>query len=163
MTTQILAAVLAAPLLLPSGHPPPDPCALVTAADIAGALGSRPSAGKPHGPRRDEDTGAQSWSCDYTAGEAYLSIGFAELPTAAAAAAALRATAKLAADDEDGIRLSPQPGLGDGALWGSSDEGGIWVVHKGRHLLNVTAAVAGESAGLRDRLRKLAVTALAKL
>jgi hypothetical protein len=143
MTTSLLAATLAARLVLVSTGAPPDPCSLVSEADIASALGSRPSPGRPNGPSLDEDTGALVSSCSRQVGELFLSIGVAEVKTSADAAAALKETQELAAEDEESIQLSPEPGPGDRALWGANAEGAIWVVHEGRYLLNATAPVSG--------------------
>jgi hypothetical protein len=165
MTLPFPAMMLAARLLLPGGPTaPPDPCALVSANDIAAALGAKPAPGRPHGPSVDEDTGARVWSCGYGVGKGIFSIGFAEFRTPAEAAAALRETARLAAEDKESIQLTPEPGLGDAALWGSNDDGAIWVVHRGKYMLNVTLGGGGGNQGrLRDGLRRLALAALAKL
>ncbi len=119
MSTHLLAALLAARFLL-SPPAPPDPCALVSAAQIASALGKSPSPGEKTGPAVDPESGATVATCSLTVGDWFFSIEVAEFAGDAAAAAALTEAEKVSREVEEAMRMSPQPGLGEGALWGSS-------------------------------------------
>jgi hypothetical protein len=95
-------------------------------------------------------------------GDLSLSIDVAEFSTAAAAAAALTEAEKASVEVE--MKLRPQAGLADGALWGANPEGAIWVARKGKYWLSVTlAGELGDGVRYRDPLKRLASLALAKL
>ena len=162
MTTDLLATLLATQFLLSSHPAPPDPCGLVSSTEIASALGSKPSPGRTVGPSVDEETGANLSACSWEVGDLSLSIDVAEYSTAAAAAAALTEAEKASVEVE--MNLRPQAGLADGALWGATPEGAIWVARKGKYWLSVTlAGELGDGGRYRDPLKRLASLALAKL
>jgi len=164
MMTGVLAAAVAARFLVPSLGAVPDPCQLVTAAEVTSALGSAPSRGKPLGPAVDEETGAKVSVCTSAVGKAMLSISVAEFPTPATAGKALTTMANQEPDDAETAKMTAQPGLGERAIWGATSAEAIWVALKGKYLLNVT--LAGDVAdGVRHRepLKRLASLALAKL
>ena len=162
MTTDLLATLLATQFLLSSYPARPDPCGLVSPTEIASAVGSNPSPGRTVSPSVDKETGAKLSGCSWELGDLVLSIDVAEFSTAAAAAAALTEAEKASVEVE--MKLSPQAGLGDAALWGGTSEGAIWVVRKGKYWVSVTlAGELGDGARYRDPLKRLSSLALAKL
>jgi len=158
MTALLLAAVL----WLPAD--PPDPCGLVSPAEITAALGVKPAPGNRAGLTRDEESSADVDSCSILLGEMFLEIGVAEFATPAAAAAALKETERVSPEIAEGIQMSPAAGLADGALWGANADGAIWMTRKGKYMLNTTlAGQAGDGSKYRDQLKRLATIALARL
>jgi len=164
MTTDLLATLLTTQFLLFSHPAPPDPCGLVSSTEIASALGSKPSPGRTVGPSVDEETGTKVSACSWKVDDLFLSIDVDEFRTAAAAAAALTESGKLSMEVEEVMKLSPQAGLGDGALWGASPEGALWGAVKGKYMLNVAlAGELGDGGRYRDPLKRLASLALTRL
>lgn len=164
MITQVVAAVTAARFFLPSVGGQPDPCALVSPAEITAALGEAPSAGRAIGPEPDEDTGAMVSACSLDVGDVALTIAIAEFESPRAADGALSTMARLAAEEEEAIKLAPQSDLGDRAMWGASSHGTMWVALKGKYLLNLTlTGNIGDGTRLHATLKRLAGQALAKL
>ena len=162
MTIDVLATLLTTQFFLSSPPAPPDPCGLVSPTEIASAVGSKPSSGRPVSPSVDKETGAKLSGCSWEVGELSLSIDVAEFSTAAAAATALTEAEKASVEVE--MKLSPQAGLGDDALWGGTPEGAIWVARKGKYWVIVTlAGELGDGARYRDPLKRLASLALVKL
>lgn len=142
----------------------PDPCRLVTPAEIVAAVGGKPAAGKAGRPDVDPETKARSWSCDYQLSHLFVSINVAEFTAAAGAAAEMSEILRLAAEGSEGMKLVEVPGPGERSIWGASNEGAMWIVRKGRYVFNVT--VAGElndPASLREPLRRLTAQGLARL
>ena len=158
------AALVAASLLVTSLGAVPDPCQLVTAAEVSSALGSAPSRGKPMGPSLDEETGAKMWVCSLAVGKMMLSIALAEFATPAAAGKALTTMASQDPDDEEIAKMTEQAGLGDRAIWGAMSSGAIWVALEDKYLLNLTlTGDIGDGVRYRELLKRLASLALAKL
>lgn len=163
MTPQLLS-LWTTQLLLATSPAPPDPCALLSPAEIASALGSQPGPGTRHELRMDAETGARISDCDRKLGDGLLAISVAAFDRSASAAAALAEAARVTREEEDEMRLRPEPGIGDGALWGASAIGAILVVHHGTHLLTLTlAGELGDGGKYRDPLKRLAGIALGKL
>jgi hypothetical protein len=168
MLTGVLAAAAAASILVPLLAPVPDPCRLVSAAEVTDALGSAPSAGKPIGPDVDEETGARVAVCTSELANAVLSISVAEFASPAAAGKALTTMAAAVNEEpEDDVmpKLTAQPGLGERAVWGATSDMALWIALKGRYLLNVAVVddLPGSAARHREPLKRLASLALAKL
>ena len=71
---------------------------------------------------------------------------------------------KIARESTVGVPIAEAPGVGDRSIWGANAEGALWVVQKGRYMLNVTAAgeLANPSA-LREPLRRLAAQGVGRL
>ena len=83
MMKRHIAALALAASALPALAADPEPCRLVTPAEIAAALGAQPAAGKARGPKLDR--GVKAWSCDRQVGKYYLSLNAYEFPSTAAA------------------------------------------------------------------------------
>ncbi|MGQ0545466.1 MAG: hypothetical protein ACT4P3_09065 [Betaproteobacteria bacterium] len=154
-----LAAIALAASVLPALAADPDPCRLLTPAEIAAALGAQPAAGKPGGPRLEQ--GVKAWHCDRQVGKYYLSVNAYEFPSAAAAK---RGLAEALEEAKGTFALGPATGAGEAAAWGADEDGAIWIAVKGRYMANVT--VAGElksPQSLREPVRRLVAQALARL
>jgi hypothetical protein len=140
-------------------------CRLLTAAEIASALGSTPSAGQPSGRTIDQELGARSWGCGRQVGEFYLAVDVIEFASAGGPARGLTEAQTLAKrTGPEGIELKPATGLGERALWGASEEGAIWSAIKGKYMLSVV--LAGELKDpqrVREPLRRLAALGLGRL
>jgi hypothetical protein len=164
MKQALLAAAVVTSFVVPSQRAVPDPCRLVTAAQVTSALGSAPSGETPMGPSVDEETGATVSVCVSTVGKVKLSIAVAQFATPDAAEKALTTMADQEAEDGETAKMTEQPGLGQRAIWGATPAGAIWVALKGRYLLNLTlAGELDDGARYREPLKRLATLALAKL
>ena len=164
MMTTVAAAIVVGTLMGPKQGASLDPCRLLTAAELTSALGSAPSGGKPVGPTIEKEIGGRSWACDQHVGEGVLSITVYEFATAAAAAQGWTAMLKESRDTPEAFQLAPASGPGDRAAWGGEDGGGMWVVLKGKYMLNVTLAVdTTDPLRLREPLKRLTTLALGRL
>ncbi|MBX3303350.1 MAG: hypothetical protein KF693_14140 [Nitrospira sp.] len=143
----------------------PRPCEWLTSSEIATVLGAAPGPAKSHhGPRSDKEIEAIAWTCDRTAGNRSASIEVIQFGSEAESTRAMRHTLQEAGGELEDIRLSPVAGPGDQALWGTWQDGAIWVVRKGHTVLSII--VAGdltEPQSLREPMRELVQRALARL
>jgi hypothetical protein len=158
MKREIAALALAASAL-PAAGADPDPCRLLTPAEISAALGAQAAHGKAGGPKVEH--GVKAWHCDRQVGRYYFSVNAYEF---ASPAAAKRGLTEALAEAKGTIELGPATGVGDIAAWGADEDGAMWFAVKGRYMANVT--VAGElknPQSMREPLRRLVVQALARL
>ena len=163
MTIELLAGMMSA-MLTVSPQAMPDPCTLISAAEIASALGGKPAPGIKEGPTRDEESKADSSSCMFGIGDRVLVVGLSEVGSDQAAAAALKEAQEVSKDADVGIPLNPQSGVGDQALWGITEGGATWVTRKGKYVLTlVVGGEEGDPSRLRGPLKRLIVSALSKL
>lgn len=159
MMTSVSTAIVVAAL---TGAP--DPCGLLTAADITAALGAAPSDAKAVGPIVDEDLKGMSWTCEQQVGKRFLLITVIEFATAAAAVQGWTAMMKQSDGVAEAFKLQAASGLGDQAASGAGDEGAMWVARKGKYILNVlSGGDVTPSARLLEPLKRLAGLALGKL
>jgi hypothetical protein len=159
-SASVCAALVVTAWVAPALGADPNPCSLLTTKEIASALGSTPSGGKPAKPSVDKELGAKGWSCDYSVGKSYLSIVVIEFTSATGGAKGMKVMMKEAEE----FKLAPAPGLGDQSVWGASAEGALWATLKGKHLLSVT--LAGELKDpprFREPIKRLATLALGRL
>lgn len=155
-----IAVIVIAAWMTPVLGADPNPCSLLTTKEIASALGSAPSGGKPAKPSVDKELGAKGWSCDYHVGKSYLSIVVIEFTSATGAAKGMKVMTKEAED----FKLAPAPGLGDQSVWGASEEGALWATLKGKYLLSVTlAGQLKDPPRFREPMKQLASLALGRL
>jgi hypothetical protein len=158
MKRQIVALALTASAL-PAAGADPDPCGLVTPAEIAAALGAQAADGKGGGPKVQK--GVKVWHCDRKVGKYYFSLNAYEF---ASPAAAKRGLAEALAEAKGTVELGPATGVGEAAAWGADEDGAIWLAVKGKYMANVT--LAGElknPQSMREPLRRLVAQALARL
>jgi hypothetical protein len=158
MSTNALAIILLSALVAD-----PEPCKLLTAAEISSALGTVPAEGRAAGPVVDKDYEAKNWSCDRTVGKFFLSLDVFEFSSTAAAAQGLAKVRELSKDG-DPFPMQPVAGERDQSLWGSSEEGAIWAVARGKYI--VTLTLAGDldnPSALRDPLKRLVGAAVGRL
>jgi hypothetical protein len=158
MKRQIVALALAASAL-PAAGADPDPCRLVTPAEITAALGVQAADGKGGGPKIQK--GVKVWHCDRKVGKYYFSLNAYEF---ASPAAAKRGLAEAVAEAKGTVELGPATGVGDAAAWGAHEDGAIWLAVRGKYMANVT--LAGElknPQSMREPLRRLVAQALARL
>jgi hypothetical protein len=175
-TAACLAAYVVLPLSVLSASPAaspdlrptwPDPVA-ASPCDHVTAEAARVLGGTPSGPfsspnRVDEESGASISGCGFERGERGIAVSIADFDSRAAAE---RAMAVLAAgeDDDDYIRVSPASGLGERSLWGSSEDGAIWVALQGRRILTVTLfGEIPDPASHRDSMKALAAAVLTRM
>lgn len=165
--TMLLGAMAIACAATPiaAQSPDPRPCQLFSATEIASVTGVSPAQGQPDGPDTKEFPGATTWTCGWLAGESYFAARILRFRSAAEATQAVASSAQFLKSFPEGLQLAAVPGPGDQAFWGSSpDEGAVWVVRTGPTVFAVI--LAGElkkSETLREPLRKLVVSGLAKL
>jgi hypothetical protein len=161
--TALLVAALSVQLLAPPVAPP-DPCQLVTAAEIAAALGKTPSASEPSSRPLDAETGAKMSSCTRSVGDMVFDISVTEFPDARRADSIMTVLAKTEPADEDEAKLVPASGVGDRSLFGATKIGAHWFAQKGKFTVSVTlAGELGDGTRYRESLKKLAVAAVARL
>ena len=142
----------------------PDPCRLLTPAEVRASLGAAPTGITPDGPIEDPDLEAMSWSCTQQVGAGLLTLDVVEFDSAGAAAGGIVTMMQVSKGSLDAMQLSPAAGLGDRSAWGYSDSGGMWVAIKGRHLLSLSyGQPSATPAAQRETLRQLAALALGRL
>lgn len=142
----------------------PNPCRLLTPAEVTAALGSAPSVGKPHPPSRDEELKATAWSCEQYLGKMLLSTNAIQFASPAAATRGMAAMLKSSRDVPEAIKLSAAPGIGEESAWGASPDGALWVARKGRYLVNVTVAGGlADPLRYREPLKQLMLSAIGRL
>jgi hypothetical protein len=142
----------------------PDPCRLLTPAEVRASLGAAPTGLAPDGPVEDPDLNAMSWSCTQQAGMGLLTLTVVEFDSASAAAGGMVTMIQVSKASLDAIQLNPTAGLGDRSAWGYGDSGGMWVAIKGRHLLSLAYGLQSATpATQRETLRQLAALALGRL
>ncbi len=141
----------------------PDPCTIVTPAEITTALGSQPTPGKPRGPDEDEDVGGMVWRCSRQVGMRMLWIAVVEFPNPAGAIRGMDLMMKSSRDLEDAIQLSPASGVGEQAVWGASKDGAMWVARRGRYMVNVMVGGEGNHVALQEPLKRLATLAIGRV
>ena len=164
MMTSIVAAVVAATAIGPVPRGAPDPCRLLTAAEITASLGSPPSDPKSDGPVVDEELGRKAWSCNQRVGKFLLFLNVIEVGSAAAAVRGFDEMLNVARDGSADVKFTAAPGLGDRAVWSATDDSIMWVTVKGKYLLNVTlAGDVTDPPRFREPLKRLAATALGRL
>jgi hypothetical protein len=164
MTTTLLVAALSARLFIAPEAPGPDPCQLVTPAEIAAALGSAPSPARPHGPSLDEETNARLTSCMRSVGKVMLDVSVAEFPDVAGATRAMTLLAQIEPADEDEAKMVAAAGVGDRSLFGATKIGAHWIAQRGKFVVSLTlAGELGNGAQYRESLKKLAANALTRL
>jgi hypothetical protein len=139
------------------------PCDLVTLGEVALVLGGTPSGPFPMPEWIDEESGARMSGCGFERGELGISILIAAFDSRAAVERAMEILAE--GDDEDGsIRLLPERGPGERSLWGSSEDGAIWVALQGQRILTVTLfGEIPDPASHRDAMRALAEAVVSRM
>jgi hypothetical protein len=151
--------LLAAPSALRAA---PDPCQLLTAAEITTALGRAPARGKLSKADRVDETKSVTTTCSMEVGDELLIISMIEFDDVAAAQRWFPAYLKLSEEDL-GVKMTPQSDLGERAAWGSWPTP-TWLVLKGKYALNVMFDItAVDGTKLREPLRRLAASALSRL
>jgi hypothetical protein len=159
MTTNALAIIVVSALAA-ALRADPEPCKLLTVAEITSALGNAPAAEEIRGPEIDTQMQVKNWACDRQVGKYMLSLDVFDFQSEAAVARGIAEMRKT----QDPFPLQAVPGERDQALWGSSEEGAIWVAVKGKYV--VTLTLAGDLANptsFREPLKRLAGSALARL
>jgi hypothetical protein len=142
----------------------PEPCRLLTPAEVRASLGAAPTGVTPDGPTEDPDLEAMSWSCIQQVGAGLLTLTVVEFDSAGAAAGGIVTVMQVSKGSLDAMQLSPAAGLGDRSAWGSSDSGATWVAIKGRHLVSLSYGLPSATlATQRETLRQLAALALGRL
>jgi len=142
----------------------PDPCRLLTPAEVRASLGVAPTGITPDGPIEDPDLKAMSWSCTQQAGDGLLTVTVVEFDSAGAAAGGMVTMMQVSNGTLDAMQLRPAAGLGDRSAWGYSDSGGMWVAIKGRQMLSLSYGQPSPTpAAQRETLRQLAALALGRL
>ena len=142
----------------------PDPCRLLTPAEVRASLGATPTALTPDGPIEDPDLKAMSWSCTQQVSAGLLTLTVVEFDSAGAAAGGIVTMMQVSKGSLDALQLNPTAGLGDRSAWGYTDSGGMWVAIKGRHLLSLSyGQPSATPATQRETLRQLAALALGRL
>ncbi len=159
MIVNLLSATLVVRLLAPATALP-DPCQLVTAAQVKAMLGKTPGKGTVTKPEYDKVNQASSTMCSMEIGEELLMITVAEFATAAGANKTFTA---IASDPDLGVKMTLDSGLGEKAAWGARPDA-LWIVLKGRYLLNLMIATANaDGTPYREPLKRLNALALGKL
>jgi hypothetical protein len=140
----------------------PDPCELLTPAQISSAFGKAPAKAERKKPERDEETKSDSWICTMEVGEELLMISVSEFPAAAAAGTVFTGVVKTHNEDLE-VKMTIESGLGDRSAWAARPDA-IWVAIKGKYMLMLHVATAnGDGTRHREPLKRLAAAALTKL
>lgn len=142
-----------------------DPCALMSRAEATALLGQPALAGTVSGPARDEDSSGQMSYCAYRAGTSAIIVSVVEFSSPAEARKEL--TLKLVKDrmDEDGAKVSEEPGIGEKSFYASTAEGSMYVFLKGNKVVGVAIGGQGapKAAAVKAALKASATAAAAKL
>jgi hypothetical protein len=162
MPAPLLLSLTAAASLLTAAAP--EPCRLLTPAEVRASLGAAPTAISPDGPNQDPDLKANSWTCTQEVGQNLLELTVVEFDSASAAAGGMVTMMQVTRGSLDAMNLSPAAGVGDRSAWGTSDSGGMWVAIKGRYLISLSYGMqTATPATQRESLRQLATLALSRL
>jgi len=163
-------SVLSASPVSPSIEPSEAPsiaavavCNLVPIGGVASVLGGTPSGPFPMPESFDEESGARMTGCVFERGEMGVVVSIADFDSRAAAEGVMDILAA-GDDDDDSIRLSPRSGPGDRSLWGSSEDGAVWVALQGTRILSVTLfGEIQDPAAHEDSMRALATAVLTRM
>jgi hypothetical protein len=161
MITVIIVAAAAATFVA-SPAAAADPCRHLTVAEVNAAMGTTGATQQAMMSNVDEETGAKVDRCGFEIGEMGIMIMHAVFASAAAADRAMTMVAQ--SSDEDDIRVQPQTGLGNRSLWGSSEDGAIWLATKGNQM--ITLILLGEvpnPAQYQAPLKQLATLLLGRI
>lgn len=142
----------------------PRPCDLLSASHIASVPGVAPKPAQASGPDTHRQGTGTSWTCVWPAGKVILVLDVHRFRSTAEAARALSEVKSLSRELPDDMSFSPVSGVGDQALWGTSDDTAVWFARKGPSVVAVVAGGEVKSPqALRDPLRGLITAALDKL
>ena len=142
-----------------------DPVALVSKAEASVLLGQPVVAVTPASEQVDEDTGGKLVYCAFRTEKSAVAVSVVSF---ASAKEALAKTTKQHAQERlegDNSQITEEKDLGDRSYWATTDLGAEYIVIKGSRVLGL--AIGGKlpnpPASYREALRKLAVSAAAKL
>jgi hypothetical protein len=162
----VLSASPVSPPEIREAAPPPvaaSPCDLVTSEEAGRVLGGTPSGPYPMPDRVDGESGARLSGCSFERGERGVAVMIAAFDSRAAVERAME-TLAAGDDDVDSIQLSPVSGPGERSLWGSSEDGAIWVVLQGQRILTVTLfGEIPDPASHREAIRALAEAVVSRM
>ena len=103
--------------------------------------------------------------CTYRAGTSAIIVSVVEFSSPAEARKEL--TLKLVKDrmDEDGAKVSEEPGIGEKSFYASTSEGSMYVFLKGNKVVGVAIGGQGapKAAAVKAALKASAIAAAAKL
>ena len=142
-----------------------DPCALVSRTDASATLGKPSAPGTSSGPERDEDSSGQVSYCTYRAGTSAMIVSVVEFASSAEATKALTLNMVKGRMDEDGTKVSEEPGIGEKTFYAVSTEGSMYVFLKGNKVVGVAIGGPGspKAAAVKGALKANAIAAAAKV
>jgi len=158
-------AFAAALVVLPGTALAADTCALVSRADASALLGQPAGAGAAVGPDRDEDSSGQLSYCTYRAATSTLIVSLVEFATPAEAKKALTLNLVKGRMDDDGTKVSEEPGIGERSFYAASAEGSMYVFLKGNKVVGLAVGGPGapKAAAVKVALKASSLAAAAKL
>lgn len=158
----MLCAIAASPAAVLAADP--RPCELLSAGEVASALGAAPGRGEAEGPDVEKDLSATSWTCGWMANDRYLGTAVTRFRSAADASRRMQEIVEVSRAEPEGVKLTAMPGPGEQAVWGGSEEGAAWFARKGDVVVSITLAMDLEDPETqREPLRRLLVSALERL
>ncbi len=157
-----LVAVLTAPSDIASAA---DTCALISRADVSTLLGQPALAGAATGPSKDEDSSGQLSYCTYRAGTAALIVSVVEFSSAAEAKKTLTLNLVKGRMNEDGAKVTEEPGIGERSFYALSAEGSMYVFLKGNKVVGLAIGESGapKAAAAKPALKANTIAVAAKL
>jgi hypothetical protein len=141
-----------------------DPCTLITKAEAATVTGKAPTTVLSYGPETDPESKAKVTWCVMSGAPIGIVIYIDDFGTPAGTAKALtpeRLGELMAAT----VKVEPEAGLGDKAVWAYSDDAARMVVTRGATVLSIVigGVELTKPAEKRAAARALAVKALARM
>jgi len=160
-----LFALAAAFTALPVVARAADTCALVSGADASALLGQPAGSGAATPPARDEDSSGQLSYCMYRAATSALIVSVVEFATPAEARKSLTLNLVKSRMDEEGTKVSEEPGIGERSFYAASAEGSMYVFLKGNKVVGLAVGGAGapKAAVVKGALKASAIAVAAKL
>lgn len=142
-----------------------DTCALVSRADASALLAQPAGAGAAAGPVRDEDSSGQISYCTYRAATSALIVSVVEFANPSEAKKALTLNLVKSRMDEEGTKVSEEPGIGDRSFYAASGEGSMYVFLKGNKVVGLAVGGPGapKAAAVKGALKASSLVAAAKL
>ena len=160
-----LFALTAALTGLPGIASAADTCALISRTDVSTLLGQPALAGAATGPSKDEDSSGELSYCTYRAGTAAFILSVVDFSSPAEARKTLTLNLVKGRMNEDGAKVTEEPGIGERSFYALSAEGSMYVFLKGNKVVGLAVGGPGapKAAAVKALLKANSIAVATKL